>query len=379
MKFKYLMRTVILSLSLAFILSNCGTITRTSVIVQDKDSIKMGYSQLKVLLLTFYDNFSSVTEESANYIIYNTDNNEIKKMALRWKINTISEARRSVSIPDPYAALIDVRAYSYQLNQFFVSGAGRNYFGKYQHVAVETSDSLINAIDNIALRVISRARFNYRQPEFLEWVASHPISGPEFSRESTISLFVKYLGDDTNDLKSSIGTIEEALTDIRSRLSVYSQALPKQAQWQAELLIEESLEREDIKKSMGDLDTLAASLYRIERTIAELDILLGRIVNDSFKEIDRQRLATLDELKSERQLLVDLLQKERQIVLNAISVEREKTVKDAENITNGIMSDTSSLMYDIVDHVFYRVLQLLVILGILFITGMLIMKKMKKA
>ncbi len=379
MKVKELLRITIALPLIAIVFSNCGTIKKSSILVKDSDSIKIGYSQVKVLLYTFYNTFSSTTEESANYILHNTEDKEIKKMALRWKINSISEARKSWSIPDPYASLIDIRAYCYQLNQFFDTGAGSNYFDEYQYVAVEATEKLVKEIDKIALLTISQARFDKNQPEFLKWVSEHPITGSEFFRESTVSLFVEYIGDDSQNLSSSIGSIEEALTDIRSRLNVYSQSLPKQAQWQSELVIQETLERRELKDALSDLDSIALSLDGINKSVLELDMLLGNVLNDAFREVDRQRLATLNELKSERELIVNLLQTERQIVLDAISIERQKTIDDAEKLSSGLLSSTGNIMYDIVDHVFYRLLQFSAILGIALVAGIIVMKRIKKA
>lgn len=377
-KIKAINLAMILVPALIFNLSGCASITKTSFLVDDSDSIKIGYTQLKVILLDFYDTFSSTTEQSANLIIQNTDDKEVRKMALRWKINGISEARRSLSLPDPFAALIDSRAYCYQLNQFFVSGTGKNYFGEYQNIAIETTESLIEGIDNIALQAVSQAKFNNNQTEFLEWVSQNPILGPVFSRKSTISLFVEYIGDDTKDLTSSLGSIEEALTDMRGGLSIFTQSLLKQAQWQAELMIEENLEREEFDRALKDIDTIASSLNEMNQFIRELDLLLGTIVNDSFREVNRQRLATMDELKSERELLVNLLQSERQIIIDAVSIERDKTIDDAEQITKEIMANSSVLMYDLVDHIFYRVIQLSAILAVLAFITILIMRRMKK-
>ena len=378
MKMKVISLVLILVPVLIFSLAGCASITKTSFLVNKTDSIKIGYTQLKVLLFDFYDTFSSATEESANLIILSTEDKEVKKMALRWKINGISEVRRSLSLPDPFAALIDSRAYCYQLNQFFVSGSGEKYFGEYQHIAIKTTESLIEEIDNIALQAISQAKFDNNQTEFLEWVSQNPIRGQEFSRKSTLSLFVEYIGDDTQDLTSSIGSIEGALSDIRGRLTIYSGSLPKQAQWQAELMIEENLEREEFNRALNDIDTIATSLYEINQVISELDFLLGNIVNDSFREVNRQRLATLDELKAERELIVALLQSERQIVLDAVSIERNKTIDDAEKITKDIMADSSVLMYDLVDHIFYRIIQLSAILAVLAVIIILTMRRMKK-
>jgi hypothetical protein len=373
-----LLRLLIALPLLLIFLSNCGTITRTSVLVSESDSIKIGYNQLKVLLVTFYETFSNTTEQSANDIIYTTQDDDIKKMALRWKINTIAEARTSLSLGDPFASLIDMRAYCYQLNQFFVSGAGKDYFGEFQYIAIKTSEFLVKEIDKIVLQAISRAKFENNQEEFLEWVSSNPILGPEFSRKSTISLFVEYIGDDTKNLSSSLGSIEEALTDIRSRLTLYSQSLPKQAQWQTELIIEENMQRNEIKRTLSDLDTIAASLTQINQFLQDVDLLLGSVLNDSFSEINRQRLATIGYLKSERELLVNLLQSERQTLLDAVSLEREKTINDAQRITDGIMSQSSIMIYDIVDHIFYRILQLFAILAVVVFVSIIILRRYKR-
>jgi len=359
-------------------LSGCASTTKTSVLVNSSDSVKIGYTQLKVLLFDFYDVYSSATEQSANFIIQNTDDTEIKKMALKWKINSIAEARRSLFIYDPFAALIDSRAYFYQLNQFFKSGNGKNYFGEYQYVAIETTESLIKGLNEIALQTFSEDKISSNQPEFDEWVSQNPILGPEFSRKSTISLFVKYLGEDSRNITSSLGSIEESVSDVRVRLTTYAHSLPKQVQWQAELMILENLERKEFNRALKDIDTIAVSLHEINQFIQELDDLLGNIANDSFSEVNRQRLATLDELKSERELLVNILQSERQIILDALILERKKTIDDAEKITKGLMTDSGVLMYDLIDHIFYRIIQLCAILVVLVFITILIMRKMKK-
>jgi hypothetical protein len=123
------------------------------------------------------------------------------------------------------------------------------------------------------------------------------------------------------------------------------------------------------------LDTIAISLHEINKVIQRLDLLLENVVDDSFSEIDRQRLATLNELKSERQLIVELIQAERQIVLDAIALERHKTVKDAELLAKNMISSSSVLLYDIVDHIFIRIIQLTAIIAILIFATLLFMRR----
>jgi len=139
--FKLYPSIALLCLSIYFF-SGCTAVSSESTLMKDLEGVKMTSIELRIRLNEFGKFFAGTVEEAADEIISKTDNTEIKKNALEWKINVIPKALESLVILDPVAAGTDVYALCLQMDYFFRLGKGKDLFGEQQRVAIKASDEI---------------------------------------------------------------------------------------------------------------------------------------------------------------------------------------------------------------------------------------------
>lgn len=370
-----LCRLLIFTISVSFYFSACTSVSTESVTMKDLEGTKMTSIELSIRLNEFEKYFSGRVEQAADEIIRSTDNREIKMNALQWKINVIPRVLESLVILDPRAAGIDIYALSGQMGNFFKYGNGKDLFGKYQYIAIEACEDIIKEIERIADDFRTK---EYRQEStkvLNGWIKDNPIENLQFNRRSTFELMAKTLGTEEYDIGSSVGSIALGIQDIRRQITVYTEFLPKQTKWQAQLASYEILGDSVVEKTLNNMDRVVKSTERISKVAEETPALVKDIQRSSFQEIDRQRLLTLTALANEREIMIDELRKERVVILEEINQQRKETLERVDELAEKTVNQSSILASDLIDKIFFRTLILLLII---LAGGFLILKKFKK-
>ena len=157
--FKFYIKIILTSISFYF-LSGCTAVSSESTLMKGMEGVKMTSIELRIRLNEFGKFFAGTVEEAADEIISGTDNTEIKKNALEWKINVIPKALESLVILDPVAAGTDVYALCLQMDYFFRLGKGKDLFGEQQRVAIKASDEILKE-----MRVLANDFRDYKDSE----------------------------------------------------------------------------------------------------------------------------------------------------------------------------------------------------------------------
>jgi hypothetical protein len=95
--------------------------------MKDLEGVKMTSTELRIRLNEFGKYFAGSIEETADEIIERTDDIEVKRNALEWKINVIPRALESLVIIDPVAAGTDIYALCLQMDHFFSTRKWKKY------------------------------------------------------------------------------------------------------------------------------------------------------------------------------------------------------------------------------------------------------------
>jgi len=231
--FKSYPRIALLCLSLYYF-SGCTAVSTESTLMKDLEGVKMTATELRIRLNEFGKYFAGTIEETADEIIQNTNNVEVKRNALEWKINIIPRALESLVIIDPVAAGTDIYALCLQMEHFFRLGNGKNLFKEQQPLAIDASEDILKEI-----RKVADDFRDYEDRAEIErllaiWVIQNPIKNLRFNRKSTLDLMAAALGSEEYSLGSTVGSMAEGIHDLRRQITIYTDFLPKHVKWQLE-------------------------------------------------------------------------------------------------------------------------------------------------
>jgi len=257
------------------------------------------------------------------------------------------------------------------MRKFLTEGSGADAFGPQQHLAIEASEALEAEIEEIVRSDFQPDTFEeIREERIMTWTDSHPIRSMNFTRESVVML----LADKAvmpEGLMESVASFQDIAFDLSGRLRLFGSQLPRQLAWQIELSKSELFDHEWMQNADAHIESIAVSVDDITTVVDELPDLVAREREIAFEEISRQRLDTLEALSSEREIVLDALteqreatiaelRKERIAVVDALKAERQATLEDAEAMVIRAVDASGPRFNAVVDHIVWRVIQLVV-------------------
>lgn len=349
---------------------SCSTISRKSELMEKNEKIMISAYELRGRLNDFASRFTGVVEESADEIIFQSNDSHIRQNALRWKMHSIPVSQEALFLSDPLAALIDITVFCVQMKNYLTEGDGNNLFGDFQYIAIDASKRLegeIIALWKIAMPGTTLDLSKKEETTIYTWARKHPIESSNFIRASISDTLYAAFDDRDLGFQETIGSIAVGIYDIRNRLTLYTNIVPKQARWQAEYILNQTLEREDIEGSMNDLNRTAESLEHISDVVDQSPEILVHLENLTFKL-----------LRSEREVVLHAIREERIAVMRDIDRQRAETLKELTNLTGETVAASMGQLEGLIDHVFWRIIQLLVVGSFLLAIGYIIMQKIKK-
>jgi hypothetical protein len=165
--------------------------------------------------------------------------------------------------------------------------------------------------------------------------------------------------------------------------------LPKQARWEAELLLLDVAEIDAIARPLDDFAVASGSMARMAAMAEHLPAVVGqervaleRLIqyerHESLAALERMRSATLGDFQQERVTLLDAVGHERTIVLDALREERLAISEQLSTEVGTALASVDTITDDrtreigqegrhLVDHFFWRLLQLCVAAGLVAI------------
>jgi len=353
---------------LGIVLTGCSsTIPSETSLMRQTENVNISAYELRDRLNVFATRFSNSIERAADKIISQTADPKIKENALLWKMNAIPAANQAIFLSDPLAALIDISALIMQMEYFFDHGKGSLLFGKSQYIAVQTSQALKGEI--LEIWTHARGGMVADSVEILTspitvWAEKYPIEDISFLRRSVSDTLFSQLNSESLGLQETVGSIAVSAYDIRERLTIYTDQMPKQARWQAEYLIDRKLNDEQLKRSFDNFERISNSIDRMTKIIEQSPDLAGRL-----------QYRTMAQLTVERIAIMEALSKERMAVLDDVQRQRLATIKDVENLAQNILSASEMRAESLINHFYLRLLQILVLIYIISLITFIVLKK----
>ena len=373
-------RLILLITAVFFSLSlGCQTPMQQRLTTPKGEEVKLSAFELRVAALDLAPSFSDIIEEAADEIIEKSADPKIRRHALVWKMNAIPAAFTAIFRPDPVAAIIDTWAFSIQMVQFFDKGDGRRMFGEYNYIALDGSKRLEAEVLHIIKSSVSPELEAELKKKIEWWASEHPMEGQHFHRQSIMPDYARFMGDPNFGVFALVDKLTVGLPEIANRLSVYNEYLPRQARWQAELLVDEVNEKEGIKVQMEELAGLMEVLNSVIPLVEQIPDLIARERVALLKALREERVASFESIDQQRVATLDKFTQERIATIAALREERIATLQDIDAIGNQIVTNALTKTEGLIDHTFLRTSQLLAALLILcFIAGVVLVLFIKK-
>lgn len=368
-------------LLLAAGLTACSTAAPRRTGFQESLGVDVPSREIRIRAAEYAMTFSQAVEIAADSILRLTSDRTVARNALLWKSYAVPAIYRSATLPDPLMAWIDSWVLTWQMRDYFETGAGRNLFGDQQHLAVEMARFISDELER-AVELSGQEAGPGLGAQIRQFATEHPLTNPYFFRASPVELLASYLGQDQISGLQAVGSMTELLEDMSHRLNMYAELLPRSGRWQAELMMAEMSDPErsaiylEILNQLEAMETLNAFLLNAPDLVDEQrDILL--------EAVDHQRLAFEAALEKYVAGATDE-------ILAGITPEREAAMEELDRIMQAEIQEAvtrldasiaqavvsiDGTLERAVDRLFVRLLQLVAIVGVVVVLLVLLLHR----
>jgi hypothetical protein len=331
----------------------------------------------RMLTREFADQFRTTVAEAADEIAAVSDDPHVDLMALRWKIEATSASRRAATQMSPMIGLLDIWAFSAQMREFLVDGAGAQLFGDQHGVAREAAESLETDVTQMAKALTSADEFTAYQEFVSQYVSEHPLTDIDFARASVAAGWAVKTGQQAT-LLSTVGTVPEAMSDVADRLRIYGDQIPEQSVWETQLALRQAGYGDvNMQQVMQGIDARLAAISRLADTSPELvhdaiaDLRAG--ILDIADRFDQSSALLVQSLQAQLDALSGTVREERVAVTAAFDTQRAAIMKDAERVATQV-TETSwrhfrAMMRELA---LYWLFVVILVLGLPFAAGYLV-------
>ena len=383
------------------LLLGCQTIQYPKgLLEQQKGKAGMTSRELRVILDDLVVQYCGRVEQSADRIIAANPDPRIRKNALLWKTNGIAACFQAGSRRDPLGAFLDIWTLNKQSIDLFERPSDERLFGASQWVAIETSQQLDQSMRQILDMIGTDFPIREEFPE--QFSHDYPIENLYFNRESIAAHYTRYMAKikvANRELMDVVGDLDDQLDQLHKISSLYAEFLPKQARWQGEIMVLETLQAKTITESLANLSVATDGVARIADTTEVIPELvqrerdyLHRAIQEermaTLSSIDQMRAETMGEIRAERLAVMSGLQQERDAVLHAVHNERiaatqdltdfgKQTVVQIDASVDAKIEQISAHSTDLADHIFQRVAQLCGVFAAVILVGIMLFRSRK--
>jgi hypothetical protein len=102
---------------------------------------------------------------------------------------------------------------------------------------------------------------------------------------------------------------------------------------------------------------------------------MAKIIEQSPDLAGRLQYMTMAQLTAERIAIIEALTKERLAVLDDIQRQRLATLDDVDKMTRELLTSSEFMVENLIDHFYWRLLQILVLIYTVFLATFIVLKK----
>jgi len=374
-------RTRIVALLLMATFAACSTSGPQQTQLMKKTDLTVSSAQLQVQARSLAGRFSGLMEEAGEEALEQTDDPAMRRRVLLWLTNGIPAMQHALFRPDPLAALLDGWFLVAQMHFYFEEQAPDDLPQNFAEIALRMLDTMEADIKDIVIRAGSENSYETGRQLVYDAARSFPLTNSFASRQGSSIVLSEFTARAGSGALKSIGSLTETMDDLIARFDLHAEYLPKQARWQAQLMmIDEGYDTVGLSLEhlaylevvAGQIDQLTPIVEALPDLVGEervaileaLDAELSRILNF----IDQQRTILMHEdVPGEREAVLTAIREERIAVLEAIADERRIVLDALREERVAIFSDLDELM----DQAFTREINKLFIRALILIAILL--------
>jgi len=324
--------------------------------------------------------YASEIEVAADKVIREASSPVTRREALMWKAEAIPILQRSALKADPVAAVVDTWAFIFQMNGYMNQPLVSARLGGFLPAILDTLKTMDREMQRLILAAAPTADIPDLRRRLEEWAGAHPIEGGLAGRQSADTDLIGKANQSNLGGLASLNALQEGLGDITARLDSYNTYLPKQARWQAELLMSDLANDPQLGAAASNFAVLTRALdktanqidqmpetARTARNIALGDIQNERLAAQSFLTQERvqvvealaeQRVSAMADLRRERLDATSDFRIEREVVFAAIHKEEMSAISDLRTLSQQTISDLDKSSRQLLDRLFWRAIAL---------------------
>jgi hypothetical protein len=331
--------------------------------------------------------YSAEIETAADKVISESNSSAAQRQALEWKAEAIPEMQTALLNPDPVAAVLDTWAFIFQMTAYMERPASKQRMGKSYPVVVATLRNMEAEMEQLILMAAPTANVADLRQRVGAWAEAHPIQAGLNGRQSVDPDVIRKVGQSDLGIKTSIKTLAEGLGDLSARLDSYNVYLPKQARWQAELLLTDFTHDPQISSTLSNIALISDSakeatssidrmpdLVNQTREVLTANIASQRLSAQAFIEEERlktlfalqqERITTMAAMDGERLAATADFREERKAALETLRGQEIAVMNEFEAFSAKTIQDLDAEGRGLIDYLFLRVLELMLLMMVL--------------
>ena len=318
------------------------TSRRQTDIMEKTGAVSVSAPVLRARVNDLAERLSGRVEEATDRIRAESRDPVVRRLALNAKIEAVPTVHSAAYRADPLEGAVDLWALTFQLVQYTEKGLGLAAFGTQQPIAIDAAQGALADADALIQGVaVSPQAFARARAQVEQWAANNPIEHHFTARPSMAGRVAELRSEP--DAFVSVGAVSDTLDSLSERLNVYAAQLPKQARWQAQLMLEEVSGEPDLVATLNDVHSLGAAARSANAALEDVPGLLGAArlpVTEmlaaerraALAEVDRQCRETLALVTAERLAVLGAADEERTAVVAALRQERIDGLKEVDAI-----------------------------------------------
>ena len=377
-----------LLLGVTLVLAGCSSgTTRKTALTKSSKHVKPSAVELSSMNQSLLGLYSAEIEAAADKVRVESTSPVTRRQALVWKAEAIPVLQTSLLRTDPVAAALDAWAFILQMKTYMEQPGVKQAWGESYPTVTETLSRMETQMERLLQMAAPSANINNVRQTVASWAAAHPIEAGLAGRNSADADLLRRSAQSDLGAVASIKALGESLGDLTARLDAYNAYAPKQARWQAELLLTDLARDPQVAATASNLAELSHTLAKTSGSVERIPEVVGqaqrsilanlegqRVAAQAFlreerlqtlNALDRARIATVADLRSERVAATADLRGERQIVLDAFRQEAAALTNDLNAAGEKALADFDARSRGLIDHFFVRALELALLMTVL--------------
>jgi len=331
--------------------------------------------------------YSAEIEVAADRIILESPSPAAQRQALVWKAEAIPVMQTSLLNTDPVAAVLDTWVFIFQMTAYMERPALKQKLGESYPVVAETLRNMDAEMEQLVRLGAPAANVADLRQRVGAWAEAHPVQGSLVARQSVDPDVIRKVGESDLGMTTSIKTLAEGLGDLRARLDSYNVYLPKQARWQAELLLTDFTHDPQISAALSNLAVLSDSAAKASGKLDQMPELVDQTRKAFKADVDgellsaeaflreerlatlyalqQERIATMDAMHGERLATTEQISQERRAAMEALRGQEIAAMNEFEAMSKRAIQDLDTRGRGLINLFFLRALELMLLMLVL--------------